>query len=113
MSAYEIVPYESVDGLHFGSSPDEVRAHFGARFRSFNRTGSQPYPSDYFPDIGVFAYYDATAQLEAVELASPAHAVLEGRDLSSSNIRELKEFLASKDRISGSKSTVLFRHCLG
>src|SRR5689334_7374493 len=57
--------------------------------------GSSPY--DYFEDMGIFCYYDASNLLEAVEFAEPASPELDGKNLLLFNIGEAIAFLKERD----------------
>jgi len=94
---YEIRSLQGVGAIDFGMSPLEVRGLIKAKFKSFKRSSKATYPCDYFPSVGVFAYYKASGELEALEFALPAQPVFEGKDLLGMGFDAAKILLLSKD----------------
>ncbi|MFC5525611.1 hypothetical protein ACFPPA_07625 [Rhodanobacter ginsengisoli] len=94
---YEIVPLKGLDGILFGMDARRVRALMGTGFKSFKRTPEAAFPCDYFADAGVFANYDGTGHLEAIELASPATPRLYGINLLGMGFDAAVKFLMAKD----------------
>lgn len=76
-----ISPLKGVDRIEFGMSPSDVRRHFDSAPNSFKRTPQASHHCDYFESEGVFFYYDAEGQLEAVEFATPADPKIKGQSL--------------------------------
>lgn len=64
-------------GLPIGASVDSVRLFFGSKHQSFKRSHDSD-EADYWPDKGVFAYYNAANLLEAVEFSTPSRPKLQG-----------------------------------
>jgi hypothetical protein len=92
-----IASHKGVDRLLFGMSASQVRALLHARFKSFKRTPDAAHPCDYFADVGLFANYDKTGRLEAIELASPAAPGLYGINLLGMGFDQVMKYLKSKD----------------
>jgi hypothetical protein len=78
-------------------SAEEVRSDLGSPTKSFKRTSESLFPCDYFELLGVFAYYDATGRLEAVEFGGPAKPFFSGFDLLESSYEKLHRFLGAHD----------------
>jgi hypothetical protein len=95
---YEIQPLKGIGAIEFGMSVSEVRAQIGEEFKSFKRSPAAAHPCDYFPSIGVFAYYKSSGKLEAVELASPAQPVLAGINLLGIGFDAAMSLLQSKPK---------------
>lgn len=92
----DIRPFLGVGAVRFGMFPSEVRRLFGKEFKSFNRSVDSTYPCDYFPSIGVFAYYKSSAELEAIECALPAQLFFDEINLLGIGFDAAKIFLQSK-----------------
>lgn len=90
-------PNLALSNLPFGTCRDEVRRFFPGEPQSFRRTQTDR-EGDYWADLGVFAHYDDADGLEGVELASPAHPVLSGENLTSLTIQKAKQLLRRFDR---------------
>jgi len=75
---YEIDPYVGVGQIKFGSPVDEVRGVVGEAFRSFLKSPRSVFPTDSFPALRMFCFYDAQGLLEAVEFAKPARPIICG-----------------------------------
>lgn len=93
---FQIVSHQSVGEIRFGQSPDEVRAVLQSPCRSLRRTPASIYPCDYFADLQIFVNY-GDGGAEAVELAGPAEAIFQGRDLLKLNFRDLSTHLLNED----------------
>jgi hypothetical protein len=78
---FEIVPPQGVRGIKFGSSIEKIRRQFGPGFQPFKRSLDNAVPSDYYPNLGLFAYYKKSGELEAVEFERPIHVMFDGMDL--------------------------------
>jgi hypothetical protein len=96
MTRFDVRPLIGAGPTNFGDSPAVVRRKFGEEFKSFKRTPKSVFPCDYFPRIGVFAYYTASGELEALEFASPAAPLFEGMNFLNMNLNEAKSFLRQK-----------------
>jgi hypothetical protein len=83
-------------GLPLGSSVGSVRAFFGSRHQPFKRSPDSD-ETDYWPDIGVFAYYNAANLLEAVEFSTPSGPTLQGTSLTTVKMRDAIDHLLSLD----------------
>lgn len=94
---YDIAPGKGIKGIPFGTGVSGVRAVLGAGFKSFMRTPGAAHPCDYFAGAGLFANYDKTGRLEAIELASPAAPELYGINLLGMGFEQAVKYLKSKD----------------
>lgn len=92
-----ITSQKGVGRLLFGMSASQVRALLRARFRSFKRTSDAACPCDLYADVGLFAYYDASGHLDAVELVTPAVPSLCGTRLLDLSFDETANYLSSMD----------------
>jgi hypothetical protein len=93
----EISPYKGVGGIKFDMPRDEVRKRIGGTFRSFTQWQDDEPLSDYYHDIGVFCYYDATDRLEAMEFTSPACPIIAGVELLGLSFKEAFDKLCALD----------------
>jgi len=96
MANYDIKPFKGIGNIKFGATPTEVRKILGEEFKSFKRSPTAAFPCDYFPHVGVFAYYTAAGTLEAIEFASPAVPLLDGVNLLSIGLDAAKSLLRGK-----------------
>jgi len=85
--------------IKFGMTPDQVRLLLGEVFDSFKRTEEYVFPCDYFENLGVFAYYNASGVLEAIEFTEPAVPLI--------------TYLSDKDKDLEVESDSLTSHVLG
>lgn len=92
-----VKPREGVTGVKFGMLPDEVRRAIGEEWKSFKRTPTSEYPCDYFESLGVFVYYKASGETEAIEFATPAQVMHEGTDLLQLPFDQLTDLLQKQD----------------
>lgn len=83
-------------GLPIGSSAGSVRAFFGRGHQPFKRSPDS-HETDYWPDEGVFAYYDAANLLEAIEFSTPSDPTLQGASLTTAMLRDAIGHLRSLD----------------
>ncbi|MFZ0497978.1 MAG: hypothetical protein WAM52_02505 [Steroidobacteraceae bacterium] len=93
---HQVLPLQGWGLLRFGMSRAEVRAAMGGAVESRKRNQFSATAYDFFPAQGVFAYYRVDDTLEAVELAKPASALIEGMDLLDSPFEDAERFLSSK-----------------
>ena len=110
---FEIKPLKGVGAIEFGMTPLEVRNRLGGEFKSFKRSSMAAFPCDYFQSVGIFAYYRASGELEALEFASPAQPVLEGANLLSMSFSAAKAFLSSRDSALENKGDSAIAHAVG
>jgi hypothetical protein len=87
----------ALSGLPLGSPRSKVTGFFGREPRPFKRTETCN-ESDYWPDLGVFAYYDDAANLEALEFAEPANPAVLGHVLTDISLQEAQQLLRRLDR---------------
>ena len=93
-----LTPESALAGLPFGTPRDAVRSFIGGHPREFRRwPEADDRPSDYWPDLGIFAYYDSADTLEALELAASAQPILAGHVLTSLPLQKAKELLRTFD----------------
>jgi hypothetical protein len=98
-------------GLPIGSSVGSVRVFFGSGHQPSKRSPNG-YKADYWPDKGVFAYYNAANLLEAIEFSTPSGPTLEGACLTTAKMQDAFNHLLSLDpetrlELSGATSTKL------
>ncbi len=93
---FDINPRIGAGGLRLGMTRGEARTCFDEKPETFHR-GQDPNETDFFVGVGAFAYYDDAEVVEAIELAAPAQAVLQGRDLLKMTFAEAKAFLTGLD----------------
>ncbi len=89
-------PNMALEGLHLGSCKQAVRDFFQGGPQTFQRTPHSN-EGDYWPDLGVFAYYDDAEALEALELTAPARPMLSGHTLTSLPFQKAKQLLQRLD----------------
>ncbi|MBF9152054.1 hypothetical protein [Novosphingobium jiangmenense] len=89
-------PEVALPSLPFGTNRHEVRRFFAGEPRTFRRTQADR-ESDYWAELGVFAYYDNADRLEAIELASPARPVISGETLTCLTLQKAKQLLKRLD----------------
>jgi len=53
--------------------------------------------ADYWPDEGVFAYYDAAKLLEAIEFSTPSDPMLQGASLTTATLANAIDHMRSLD----------------
>ena len=94
---FEVVPPQGVRGIKFGSSVEKIRKQFGPGFESFKRSRDDAIPCDYYPKLGLFAYYKEPGELEALEFARPAHVIFDGMDLLKVSFNTVRNHLRSRD----------------
>ena len=71
---FETKPYKSAGDVLLGMHISGVRKLINMPFDSFKRTEDCEAPCDYYDSLGLFVYYDAELNVEAVELTEPASA---------------------------------------
>jgi hypothetical protein len=94
---YLIKPLKGVGVIEFGMLPYQVRDLVKSEFKSFKRSPKANFPCDYFPTVGMFAYYKASGELEALEFALPSKPALDGVDLLRMGFGAAMNFLRTKD----------------
>ena len=93
----DLRPYEGVGPIRFGMRRAEVRGAVHAAVRAFRKTRDATMLLDAFDNEGIHVYYDELDLCEAVELASPAVAVLKGRALIGEPFAALRDWLLGLD----------------
>lgn len=93
----EIRPYEGLGPIRFGMRRDDVRRALGASVRAFRKTPEATILTDAFDDEGIHVYYNEQDLCEAVEVASPAIPVLQGRALVGRSFAEIRDWLRTLD----------------
>lgn len=99
--------------IKFGMTPEQVRLLLGGVFDSFKRTEDSVFPCDYFESLGVFAYYNSSGVLEAIEFTEPAVPEFEEMDLLKIHFKDLIKYLSDKDKGLEVESESLTSHVLG
>ncbi|WP_374528717.1 hypothetical protein [Novosphingobium sp.] len=89
-------PELALPSLPFGTSRHDVRRFFPGEPHPFRRTQADR-ESDYWAELGIFAYYDDAERLEALELASPARPVVSGETLTCLTLHNAKQLLRHLD----------------
>lgn len=94
---FNVKPLVGIDEVQFGMSLSEVRNIVKSSHKSFKRAPTSVHPCDYFELIGLFVYYDASSNVEALEFCEPAILEFEGMDLIASSFVQIVSVLNSKD----------------
>jgi len=92
-----IRPYEGIGPVTLGMDRAEVRSVLGGAVRSFKKSPDSKAPTDAFDEQGLHVYYDDAGRAEAIEVASPATPILEGRALIGRPFEELRHWLEQMD----------------
>jgi hypothetical protein len=85
-----------LEGLPVGSHIDTVRAFLGSGHEPFKRSPDS-HEADYWREEGVFAYYDSTSRLEALEFSPPSNPTLQGASLTTATMGDAIKYLRSLD----------------
>jgi hypothetical protein len=93
---YEIIPNIGAGRLSFGLSPDEVRLVLQSEVEEVEKSSSG-IPVDFFPLLGIFAYYKQPGVLEAVEFGGPASPTFKGRTLLEQPYSEMETWFRVQD----------------
>ncbi len=88
---YNILPSHGVDGIVFGTKRAEVRRSIGKPHVPCGRDPND----DFFPGLGIFAYYNLNDELIALEFAAPANPVLKGTGFIGQPFAQARAFLDS------------------
>ena len=83
--------------MRFGMTTSEVREAIGEEYESGTRGDSPQHPHDYFTKQGVFAYYDMSGKVEAIEFSGPSGPMLGEVDLLGLGFEDLVDLIAEKD----------------
>lgn len=94
----EIENIRRVGPIEIGIDKAQVHELLGSPSRSFRRTQDVQEPSDHYEKDGVFVYYRSDGKVEAVEIASPREARIDGVDLLSMTLDDAKQYLQRLDR---------------
>ncbi|MBV1690618.1 hypothetical protein KRR38_23800 [Novosphingobium sp. G106] len=91
-----------VENIEFGENIESVRSKLPGEFETFYRILypedlKDPYPSDHFVDIGIFCYYNAGGNLEAMEFSEPARPILSGVDILNIPFRQAEALFEKLD----------------
>lgn len=89
-------PSLALADLPFGTPRTVVQDFFDGDPRPFHRSQASR-ESDYWAELGVFAYYDNAGTLEGLELASPAGPSLSGQVLTALPLQKAKQLLRRLD----------------
>ena len=88
---FRIVPVTGCRELPFGLTRSLVREAVPGHLRTPSRKPSE----DYFPDAGLFTYFDNSDRLIAVEFFEPTQVLLNGRQLLGMPLGQAKGVLAA------------------
>ena len=94
---FDIENIRRVGPISIGMTKAQVHEQLGDDCKSFRRTPEMEVPCDYYENEGVFVYYKSGGFVEAVEIASPSEARIDGRNLLSMKLPEAHRFLKSLD----------------
>lgn len=89
-------PTMAFEGLPLGASKADVRTFFRRQPSPFHRTPTSN-EADYWPELGVFAYYDDDERLVGVELAEKASPTVGGKVITSLTLQAAKKHLRRLD----------------
>jgi hypothetical protein len=67
---FDVFPYKGALPLRFDMSQASIRSVVNVEYEPFRRTDEQVVPADFFPQLGLFVYYDETEMPEAFEFAT-------------------------------------------
>ncbi len=88
---------EGIGPLSLGMDRAEIRSVLGGPVRSFKKTPDARAPTDAFDEHGIHVYYDNAGRAEAIEVASPASPILQGRSLIGKPFKEIRHWLEQLD----------------
>ena len=94
---FYITPLTGIDEITFGMSLNEVRDGFKSPCHSFKRTPAAAHPCDYYESLGLFVYYDASSNVEAIEFSEPAQLYFQGNNLMTTSFKDIINLLKSVD----------------
>ncbi len=86
---YNIVPHQGVDSIAFGMTKAQVGQCIGKPTAASGRDPND----DFFPGLGIFAYYNPNDALIALEFAAPANPVLKGTGFIGQPFAQARAFL--------------------
>jgi hypothetical protein len=92
----DVRPNQGLGPLQLGLKREELRRALGTPSRSFKKAEDSTL-TDAFDDAGIQIYYDAHDVCEAIEVASPAVPILQGRELLGKPFSEVRDWLSSLD----------------
>ena len=90
---FRIDPYSSVGDVRFGMSREEVRGILGGPSSLFRRSPNSVRLTEAFSENGIFVIYDDIDRCAAVEMTTPASAILEGRAIISQPMIDVQRWL--------------------
>lgn len=95
---FNIMTNRGINNIEFGMDSENVRRLMSAQWETGPwRNISPEFPTDWFRDMGVFAYYDAEGFLEAMEFHEPADVCLGGVNLLGLQYGEARSLLGGID----------------
>jgi hypothetical protein len=94
---FVIQPRRGAGPLMLGMSRSQVQDTLSAVSHRFRRGPKAAPDADHFEALGVFVYYDTSDLVEAIELATPAKAILGSQDLLSTTFSEAEALLSARD----------------
>jgi hypothetical protein len=93
----EIVPFERVGNLVFGTKRAELRKMLGSNFTTFRKTPWSINTTDDYSTLGLHLYYSELDELEFVEMFPPAEPIFMGVDLLQEDIENILKVLRESD----------------
>lgn len=94
---FEIVPLKGVGVLTFGLPSNVVRRLLNCSYTTFKRTPEMEVPCDFFEDLGLFAYYKKTGELEALEFSGPISPTYIGESFLGRDVAKLTQTFQKLD----------------
>src|SRR5262245_7036282 len=93
---FEVAPNVGVGTLRLGMSPDQIRNILHSKVEAVEKSSSG-IPVDFFPALGMFAYYRQPGILEAVEFGGPASPTFKRKTLLGQAYSELENWFRAED----------------
>lgn len=91
-------PLKGANAVEFGMRSDQVKAAMNAPSVSGDiRAASKEFPTDYFEEAGLFAYYDAEGFLDGLEFVEPSRPLLQGVNMLTLSVEMATDLLKRMD----------------
>ncbi len=78
MQAWQVIPFEGLGPLRFGSSRAEIRTLLGDGFKTFAKQPASLAVTDAYENLGLHLYYDSAERLEFIEAFEPIDPIYSG-----------------------------------
>lgn len=92
----DIYPSEGIGEFLLGATSSEIAARTKTFGQDFKRNQFQQHKAEYFPQHGLFVYYDAQERSEAIEVASGS-AELHGVEMLGAELRAVLPHITRLD----------------